>query len=768
MNDPRLPSPPRPVRFFARLITARARGVAVAVLLFGGFFGAYLPRLENRPDVDDFIVDNDPDHRLSKDMEKIFSRDDFFMIAFQAEDLFTPAALGMIKTVSDQIEKLEDVRDVVSLTHVNDMVGSGDDFVVDRFITDIPTDPAALATLKARALANPLYVKNILSTDGRTTAIAVYVPTELGARRAPLMREIEAILAPWEARGWAFHWAGWPVTNVALVDSMDADMGKFIPISFVLVLLTTWGIFRNFRLLALAGIGVAFTVVATLGLAAFLDVPLNNASAAVIPIVLALATADLTHLFSHLNRSSLHGRDKREALRTVLEQILFPCLLTSVNTGIGFASLMWNRVSAIRDFGALAAAGMFFEFVFTFGLIAPLLLLFKPETIYRDEKHVERFLPRLIRAVHTFVLRRPGRVFAVCLGILALGAVGSRDLFVNTDLTEYFRRSHPHRRAMVFVRDHLTGINTLDISLRAGAHNTFRDPAQLRRLEAIQESVRAVPGVDTAFSVVDYFKEMNKSFHNENPARYALPETRAKVDQYLLLYGADDLDEYVTPGWDWTRIRLRLLKNGSHDSEIVIDEIRRRLRAFEDPAIETRPVGGALDLAKTAHVLVSDQIKNIVSAVGTIWLVMAIVLRSAPMALLFLVPNLFPIVLNFGLMGALGIPLNTGTSLIAAAAFGIIVDDTVHFFVRLREWRRGGTPFGVALENVTYEKNEASLSSAVILASGFAVLVVGEFMPVVHFGLLNLFVLASGMTGDMFFMKSIFAFGLRMWGGRRG
>jgi predicted RND superfamily exporter protein len=90
------------------------------------------------------------------------------------------------------------------------------------------------------------------------------------------------------------------------------------------------------------------------------------------------------------------------------------------------------------------------------------------------------------------------------------------------------------------------------------------------------------------------------------------------------------------------------------------------------------------------------------------------------------------------------------------------------FSCALREWRRGGTPFGVALENVTYEKNEASLSSAVILASGFAVLVVGEFMPVVHFGLLNLFVLASGMTGDMFFMKSIFAFGLRMWGGRRG
>lgn len=758
MNTP--PSS-RLVRFFAGLISDRARGVALAVLVFGGFFGAFLPRLENRPDVDDFIVDNDPDHWLSKHMETLFSRDDFFMIAFQAPDLFTPDVLGMIKDISSRVEALADVRDVVSLTHVNDMVGTGDDFVVDRFIQNIPTDPAALRALRERALANPLYIKNILSPDGRTTAIAIYVPTELGERRAPLMREIQAILDPWEARGWVFHWAGWPVTNVSLVDSMDADMRRFFPVSFVLVLLTTWIIFRNGRLLALAGVGVALTVVSTLGLAAFLNVPLNNASAAVIPIVLALATADLTHLFSHLDARLLRNNDPRGALRSVLEQILFPCLLTSVNTGIGFASLMWNRVSAIRDFGALAAAGMFFEFVFTFGLIAPMLLLFKPEKIYRSETHTERWIPRFVRAVHDLVLRAPGRVLAVCLALIALGTIGAQRLFVNTDLTEYFRLSHPHRRAMIFVRDNLTGINTLDISLRAASPRAFRDPAQLRRVEAIQKSVATIPGVDTAFSVVDYFKEMNKSFYNEDPARYVLPETRAKVDQFLLLYGADDLDEYVTPGWDWTRIRLRLLKNGSHDSEIVIQEIRRRLASFEDPAVETRPVGGALDLAKTAHVLVTDQIKNIVSAVGSIWLVMAIVLRSAPMALLFLVPNLFPILLNFGLMGALQIPLNTGTSLIAAAAFGIIVDDTVHFFVRLREWRRGGTSFAESLKVVTYEKNEASLSSAIILCSGFAVLVVGEFMPVVHFGLLNLFVLASGMMGDMFFLKSIFALGLR-------
>lgn len=759
MTDIPHPEPPVWVRFLARLISARAFATGLAILGMGFFFSFHLPRLENRPDVDDFIVEKDPDHLLAKQMEDVFSRDDFFLIVFQTPDVFAAPVLSMIKSISNAVENLEDVRDVVSLTHVNDMVGTGDDFVVDRFIGAVPADPAVLRSLKERALANPLFLKNIISTDGRTTAVAVYVPNQMGERRAALMREIRDILAPWEAQGWKFHLAGWPVTNVALVEAMDADMRKFFPISFVLVLATTWWIFRNGRLLVLAGLSVAFTVASTLGLAAFLKLPLNNASAAVIPIVLALATADLTHLFSHLDIRLVRGGDRRAALRAVLEQILFPCLLTSVNTAIGFASLMWNRVPAIRDFGGLAAAGMFFEFLFTFGLAAPLLLAFKPETVYRDERHKERAIPRFVRFVHRAVFRTPGRVLALCLGLLALGSWASGRLLVDTDLTKYFWPSHPNREAMVFVRENLTGINTLEISFRSPDNNTFRDPAQLRRIEEIQKRALAVPGVDTGFSVVDYLKEMNKSFHNEDPARYHLPETRAKVDQFLLLYGADDLDEYVTPGWNWARIRLRLVKNGSHESKLVIEEVKRRIADVLDPAVDTRVVGGALDLAKTAHVLVTDQVKNIASAVGTIWVVMALVLRSPTMALMFLVPNLFPIVLNFGLMGALNIPLNTGTSLIAAAAFGIIVDDTVHFFVRLREWRAAGAPFREALEFVTFEKNEASLSSAIILCSGFAVLLLGEFIPVVHFGLLNLFVLGSGMMGDMFFLKSLFAIG---------
>ena len=142
---------------------------------------------------------------------------------------------------------------------------------------------------------------------------------------------------------------------------------------------------------------------------------------------------------------------------------------------------------------------------------------------------------------------------------------------------------------------------------------------------------------------------------------------------------------------------------------------------------------------------------------------MVVVLRSWGMAGLFLVPNLFPILINFGVMGFLGIPLDTGTSLIAAAAFGVIVDDTVHFFVRFQELRAKGQPYFEALQEVSYEKGEASTSSFLVMCAGFGVLSLSGFRPIMYFGILNVLVLVVGFFGDQFLLKSVMV----LWGRRK-
>lgn len=284
------------------------------------------------------------------------------------------------------------------------------------------------------------------------------------------MRDIQSVLAPYEAQGHFFHLAGWPVINYYLARFMNRDLVRFAPIPFLLVTVTIWLVFRNVRLLLLAGVGIAATVGATIGLTAVLGVSLNNASVAVIPIVIALALSDNVHVFSHLTSDILpQFPNRRAALSHVLDQILFPCSLTSLNTAIGFFSLSFSGIPAVQTFGWLAGAGMVFEFVFTFGIMTPLLLAFRPETLYHEaESHKRRMIPRLIRGVHGFVFGHARWVLVLCLAAMAWGAWECRRLKAETNLIQFFHPTATVRQDVDFVINHLAGFMPLDIFMGGG------------------------------------------------------------------------------------------------------------------------------------------------------------------------------------------------------------------------------------------------------------------------------------------------------------
>jgi predicted RND superfamily exporter protein len=749
------------VHHVAGWITKHPRASILFTLLIGSFFFFHLPRVQTRADMDDFFPPSEPNVALHKAIKKHYPRNDFFTVAFQDRSLFTPNGLKNLTELTEAIEALPDVKEVVSLANVDDMRGTDEVFGVEPFLSEIPTNLNALEQLRRRAVNKPLYRNLLISPEGTSTAIAIFLPDNAdGILRRRVISGVENILAPFTARGTQFHLAGWPITSLRLVEFMNQDIVRFLPITLILVLGTVWFVFRNPRLLLLAGLGVSLTVASTLGLAAYRGIALNIASVAVIPLVMSLALSDLVHLFSHLDRNVLASfPDRRQALKHVLEQILFPCLLTSINTAIGFLSFTTNRVPAIRSFGELAAVGMMFEFLFTFGLVAPLLLSFKPSQVYRDSHaHKKAEIPRLVGWIHRLVSRRPLWIIMVCLSALAWGGWHTRKVQVETDLNLWFSPRTAIRQDADFIRTHMGGYQTLMVEFES-ERDAFKDPSRLVVIERLGNELATLPGVDHVTSLADYFKEMNGAFHAEEPGQYRLPESRRMVEQYLLLYNANDLNEVVTSGFDRTRILIRLQDSSSRKNKETVGVVRRLVT--ENPIAGTRAVicGEAVDHVVTSKILVNDQIWNVVQAVGGIWLVMVVVLRSVGLATLFLVPNLFPIILNFGIMGRFGIAIDTGTALIAATAFGIIVDDTVHFFTRFAQRRQQGWAYSRALEDVTHEKGEAVLSSFLILTLGFGVLTLSHFSPIIYFGLLNVMVLITGVFGDLFFLKALMVLG---------
>jgi predicted RND superfamily exporter protein len=744
-------------RFSMAAVTRHSRSFLLASLLFATIFILFVPQLKTVDDLEYFFDKDKPAYKFYKSFKEVFGKDEFFIVAFHTEHLFTERNLRLLKKITNELEGLDDVRKVRSLANVDDTIGAQDYFEVRRFLEEIPTSPDKLERLKIQATANPLYAENLISRDGKTAAIVVHTydrPDDRDYRRR-LVHKTERILDPYRDQFDRSSLAGVTVTSIRLVEYMAKDMAVFVPLVYGLMILAIWAFFRNLRMTVLAVINIFFCLGSTVGLFGLTGITLNNLTSTIIPLVAALSLCDTVHIFSHMDKRILEKLpDKRRALASVLDRVLLPCFLTTLTTGIGFLSLAVSEIEAIRDFAWIASGGMVFEFIYSFCLLPPLILFFAPEKIYKDFQTGRGMTPFLGKINQT--VNRYARILVLGTGILVAAAFWfAGKVQVETNPLDFFRADTPVRKDLAFVEEHLAAVNTLDISLKAERTDAFQHPMNLMVIDQIQQYANSLKGVDKTFSFGDYVKDMNESFHNENPQYRKIPATEELVAQYLLIYDSDEIEDYINGDLDHARISVRISEHSNSKQKRLIQKLEDYIARLERPDLDIRLTGFALQHVNLTDTMLRGQTYSLAIAVGVISLIMFLVLRSLTIGFLSIIPNLFPILLNFGMMGAVGVPLNTATALIAAVAIGIAVDDTIHFLSEYKTRRANGASISESVRTATLVKGRAIITSSTILCAGFGVLVTSTFVPSAHFGLLTAIVMFTAVVGDMVVLPAL-------------
>ncbi len=728
-----------------------------ASLVIGLLFMVFNLFVKTVDNVDYFTLENHPDIIFYDGFKEVFGNDEFFVIAIKNPDLFSKTGLEMIRQITETLEELEDVNDVLSLANVDNILGGPDFFEVRPFLEEIPESKEGLSSLKKSAVQNLLYRKNLISLDGKTAAILVEPfenPDDEGLRKR-LIEKTRAILSPYERQGITFSLGGSTTTNLSLSQYLKEDMMVFVPATYLLIILAIWFFFRNIRIALLALANITLCVGATRGLMGLTGITINNVTTIVIPLVMALALSDTVHIFSHMDQSLLKRfKDEKRALAHVLSKVGLPCFLTTLTTAIGFLSLSVSEIPPIKEFAWIASAGMVFEFIFSFFFLPPLILFCNPMKLYQSygsKSPLTRFLHGNFQMVSKY--KRWIVVCGVLIIILSVGATSR--LRVETNLLEFFKKSSPVRTSLDFVESHLAGVGSLDISFKAQEPDAFKNPDSLQMIEQVQEFISKLEGVDKTISFVDFLKDMNQSFHNEDTLFYTLPESIELVSQYLLLYDSEDTEDYINSDYDHARLSIRISVHGSGQQQLLIERIQVFLDQIDHRNLEIRITGDAVEQVSVIDAIVKSQIYSLALATFVICVIMFLVFRSVAIAALSMLPNLFPILLNFGIMGALGIPLDTGTALIAAVALGIAVDDTVHFLSEYQRQRAQGISAPEALASVIRIKGRALVSSSLILCLGFGVTVLSRFVPVVNFGLLCAIIMITAVIGDLVLLPAV-------------
>lgn len=749
---------------FADWVVRRRRLVLVAGLLVCAVATAGAARLGFDIDYRVYFSPDNPELRAFEALQNRYTKQDniLFVIAPDDGDALTPRMLDLIERLTEAAWKIPYARRVDSVTNFQYSYAEGDDLVIENLVSDpLARDAAEIARVRRVALSDPMLVDRLVSPKGDVTGVNVTlqlpgkdltreVPRAVAAARA-LAERIEAGNPGVTVRltGVAMLNNAFPEASVRDLETLNPIMGAVVALVLWLFLRSVVGVLATLAVTALAA-GTA------MGLAGWTGLFLTPPSAAAPIVIVTVAVADCVHLFKTYQVQCRRGVAPREALVESLRVNFEAVFITSLTTVVGFLSMNASDAPPFRDLGNIAAVGVAVAFALSL-TVFPAMLAFRAP-------HSDRARDRASGAMHglaEFVIARRKALLAVAgLLVLALGSQIPR-IELNDEFVAYFDRSTAFRRDTDFTTDRLTGIYTLQYSLKSDGPGGINEPAYLATVEAFADWFRAQPGVRHVSSIVDIVKRLNRNMHGDAPAFDRLPESRELTSQYLLLYELSlplglDLNDLVTMDRDASRFLVVL-------NSISTREIRALDRRAQDwlatHAPPTMATGGTSTVMMFANIS-ERNIKSMLGATGIAMVLIALclgaVLRSAKFGLISLLPNAIPAVLAFGIWAVVVGQAGLAVSAIAAMTLGIIVDDTVHFLSKyLRARREAGLSPADAVRHAFETVGGALVTTSVVLIAGFLVLARSSFRINWEMGTLSALTIALALAADLLFLPPL-------------
>ena len=728
------------------LITIFLAAATIAILAYG------MRWLRIDASVEAMSVDNDPDEAFFNGMKGVFGNDESILIGVRSEDALAPAALLALRALTDRVDALPHVLEVESLTTIDDPVSVGGDLDVRPLVPEVVDDRAS-AWVRSRIAAVDLYRGTLVSDDGQVALVTVRLE-DLGGDEGSRDSLIASIReAAQEAlRDANFVIGGHPFMKVEIARSMQRDLVRFVPVSAAIMIAILWLATGSLVFVGVGMLVMVASIGATLGFMGWMGRPITAVTNVVPPLLLALSTAYVLHILFAVREEASSGGTSRKSVRRALHRVARPTFMAGVTTVIGFGVQGLSSVAIVRDFGVFLAFGVAVGTALSLSL-APALLSLVPLP-RRPVSSEFAWLRRPLWRVGRIATNRRIWVVIAAIGCLGFAMFGVTRLVVDSSGPSYFSEESEFRRSMTFFSKHFGGDVIENIYL-TGEPGSFEDPKRLERLLQLQRELEALPEVGRAISIADWVREMNSAVDGKE----AIPRTRDAVAQLLLLYESSGQPGALEDLRSHDASKARVIVTARVESSSESRRLRERMTVlshqyFPDESSASAVVSTEMLLSKASDVLAIEQTKGLLLSAALILGLLFLQLGWRD-GLIATPPNVLPVAMVLGIMGFAGISLNVGTSLIASAALGIAVDDTMHLMGRVDETkRRWGVRVGAILEAILTVGRPVVFVWASVTA-GFLVLVLSDFAVVRDLGALMAICMTLCLLGDLFLLPAM-------------
>ncbi|MCP4131476.1 MAG: MMPL family transporter [bacterium] len=685
---------------------------------------------------------------------KKFGSDNIVVIFIRDKEIFTPEKLAHIDELVNDLGSVAGVRKVESLFSVTNLKNSDGMLNNNPLMDYVPETPEEAASVKRDALKNPILTGNLISTDGTATAINLYLEeinkdsgVDIG-----FSTKIENIIKNKKGYFEKIFQVGAPFTRKTISDIIRYEQMTLVPLAIVALLMMLVITTRSMVSAVLPLLTSGLSIFLTLGFMGYMNFSINILTFIIPALLIVIGSTEDVHIISEYTEGMRKENSiKDKAIQFAASKVGTAIILTTITTFLGFLSISVNKISVLRQFGITAAFGLLINFIVTILLAPPYLRYFgskKSTSAENMSGPLNRFLDSISNKALYLICKKGKITLIVILGFALFIGLFSYKVRIDNDTLGFFRKDSPIIKRMQALHENLSGGQTFFIRISCGNTGEFKKPGSLKQLDDIKNFIEQKGWFDKSISLADYIKLIHKEMNAGNKQFSSIPGSENLVAQYLLFLHREEIESYVTPDFAEANILVRHNITSSQELSEVLAKTRNGVKNIINPYYKFNITGENILINRAADSIAIGQVQGIVLLLIVICIVMTILFVTIKAGLLSMIPNIFPVVTVFGIMGIFDITLNTGTCMIAAIAIGISVDDTIHLMSRYNKEMREIQNMKKAIEASLKSEIRPVFSTSIGLMLGFGIMGLSNLLPIAHFGILSAFVMFTALLGD--------------------
>lgn len=713
--------------------------------------------------------DHEVNQRYQEFLSKFGDEGNLIVMGVKDSTLFTPEKLKAWNQFNESFKKYEEIDLVISLNDLKVLKKEQNPqrFELIPFIKKEAGYSADQVETYSKDLFEklPFYEGLIYSPNSKTVQSALYLKKDI-VNTIQRKKFIEKVLNPLiedfeEKYQMDVKVSGMPYIRTMNSQNIMDEIQVFILAALLVTSFIFFFFFRSFRATFISMTAVIIGVMWAFGLLGLLKYEITVLTAIIPPLVIVIGIPNCIFLINKYQQEIKKHGNKAKSLQRVITKVGNATLMTNVTTAAGFATFALTESKLLKEFGIVAAINIIALFILCL-LVITIIYSYMPQPKERHLKHLgKRWVEDLVDWMERMVKNRRITIYFSSIAILIVSMIGIYTIKVSGSLLEDMPKSAGFYQDITFFEKEFDGIMPLEIMVNTKRKQGVMKLSTLRRMDQLSEAIKDIPELSQPISIVNVVKYAKQAYYNGNPKYYQLPTSQER--NFILPYLKDFESEagamksYVDSTGQYARITTFMKDVGTEKMEEIEKVLAPKLqKIFPEEKYEVSFTGKALIFQKGTNYLVWNLVFSLGLAIVLIALFMAWMFRSLKMIVISLIPNLLPLLMTAGLMGYLGVPIKPSTILVFSIAFGISVDDTIHFLAKYRQelkanhWRIRKSVFAALRET-----GVSMFYTSTVLFFGFSVFMISSFGGTKALGGLVSATLLFAMLANLLLLPSL-------------